>query len=567
MEKPAQIGDYQVEEELSQSSTATVYRAFEPALGRRVLIKKLHPQMTHDAEIRTRFEREAQLCAQLEHTNIVRVFGYRSDPELTMLVMEYVEGESLRAVISRLGRVEWRTALVILNQLLKGLASAHSKGILHRDIKPDNILISRQGEAKLTDFGLATLEDAPRLTRQGAVVGTPAYMPPEQISGEPADRRSDLFSLGATLYETLTGVSPFKADTFSETMHLILTAELQRPSAIIPDIPPEFDHLILRLLDKRPARRFGSAEQTLDELRRIASQYLVPLDPEPVAGLIAEAGISPAVRGEATTSAILKKKPKTLAYIAVAAAIAVIAAVMVTQNLKSSRESFSPVQTPIVQTRDSIPPSAESKTSVKTPSTADTVASLANLISKSPSLETVAPQVVNLVDSRPLLGEAFTDTTPSISGSGWFSITCEQWASITIDHTSYGVTPTLSPIELSTGEHQIVLTNDQFPSPVVETVIVKLKDSQRLHIDLLDYFGVLRVLAVNPWAEIFVDGESQGQTPLAKPIILSFGEHVIELRNPDFPTWRKMVNFTSTDRTLELTVDLTKISDEVGQNR
>ena len=98
-------------------------------------------------------------------------------------------------------------------------------------------------------------------------------------------------------------------------------------------------------------------------------------------------------------------------------------------------------------------------------------------------------------------------------------------------------------------------------------MIVKLKDSQRLHIDLLDYFGVLRVLAVNPWAEIFVDGESQGQTPLAKPIILSFGEHVIELRNPDFPTWRKMVNFTSTDRTLELTVDLTKISDEVGQNR
>ena len=567
MEKPAEIGGYQIEEELAKSSTATVYRAFEPALGRRVLIKKLHPQVAREPEVRARFEREAQLCARLEHTNIVRVFGYRSEPNLTMMVMEFVAGESLRSLLDRLGSIEWRTLLVILYQVLKGLASAHARGVLHRDIKPDNILISQEGEAKLTDFGLAVLEDAPHLTRQGAVVGTPAYMPPEQISGEPADRRSDLFSVGATFYEALTGVSPFKAETFSETMNLILTAELQPPSATVPEIPPEVDRFILKLLDKRPARRFGSAEEALEELRRIAGQHNAPLAPESVAQLIAESAGSTPTRTKTPSSVIVRRKSRRVELAAGLILVAAVAVLLLRQVMKPPQEQ--PAQTPKTQTEPS--DTAAQVTIRALPEPSGSVSDTFVQPERSPAPPPQAGIVSQPVASEPIpllaASGVIPDSTAPVTGTGWLKVTCDPWANITINQTAYGSTPISDPIELPAGEHQIIFTNDNFPAPVMQTVVIHPGESHEIHMELWDYVGVLKVRAVNPWAEIYVDGELVGQTPLANPIILAFGEHIIELRNPGFPIQRRMLNFSPEHRSEELTADLTDSGGAEGQNR
>jgi len=234
MEKNTEhISQYLIEQEIAQSSICSVYRATDEKLQRPVLIKKLHPQMAREEDIRNRFEREARVCAFLNHNNIVSIYDYHADPELSMLVLEFVMGQSLNALMRSCKRVEWKISLAILFGVLKGLAYAHSKGVVHRDIKPDNILLSSEGQVKITDFGLATLEDAPKLTRQGQIIGTPAYLPPEGVTGEPIDARSDLFSLGATIYEILTGKSAFHGENFSATINLILKHDPPPPLKLI----------------------------------------------------------------------------------------------------------------------------------------------------------------------------------------------------------------------------------------------------------------------------------------------------------------------------------------------
>ncbi|MBC8465593.1 serine/threonine protein kinase [bacterium] len=275
MEKEERIGKYLIEEELSHSTICTVYRASEESLHRPVLIKRLHPQMARENDIRERFEREARVCARVNHENIVSIYGYHAEPELSMLILEYVEGISLGDLIISRGAIPWKVGVVMLIGILNGLSFAHSKGVIHRDLKPDNILISNEGMVKITDFGLATLEDAPKLTRQGMVLGTPSYMPPESLTGVGTDERSDIFSLGVGFYEALTGVSPFQGENFSETMNKILKFKPPKPSEIITDIPKEIDHMIMRMIEKKSSQRFISASLAFDEITKIAENLSV----------------------------------------------------------------------------------------------------------------------------------------------------------------------------------------------------------------------------------------------------------------------------------------------------
>ena len=190
------------------------WRARDRVLDRPVFVKLLHPALSADAEIRARFEREAKAVARLDHPNLVRIYEYGEDPDEGLyMLLEWVEGRTLTARLAEgpLGGAEW---LPLARELLAGLAALHSVGILHRDLKPDNILIRLTDEGpgyKITDFSLAALRDAPRLTHHEAIVGTPAYMSPEQAAGGVPDERSDLFALGVVLYEAATGDNPFLA--------------------------------------------------------------------------------------------------------------------------------------------------------------------------------------------------------------------------------------------------------------------------------------------------------------------------------------------------------------------
>ncbi|MBA3778325.1 MAG: serine/threonine protein kinase, partial [Chloroflexi bacterium] len=212
--EPRRILDrYRLEERLGVGGTAEVWRAEDELLGRMVAVKLLHTHLLPDASSRARVEAEARSAAALTHPGIVGVYDIAMSDDEAAIVLEYVAGEPLNDLLARQGRLAERVAAAIGRQVAEALEHAHERGIVHRDVKPANILVSPDGRARLVDFGIArTLEEnAERLTLTGAVVGTLRYMAPEQLDGEPADRQTDVFGLGATLYEMLAGRPPFEA--------------------------------------------------------------------------------------------------------------------------------------------------------------------------------------------------------------------------------------------------------------------------------------------------------------------------------------------------------------------
>jgi hypothetical protein len=249
-----------------------VYRARDTRLGREVALKVISDGAALDPERLQRFEQEARLAGSLNHPNLVVVYDVGSEGGSPFLVTELLEGESLRHRLSR-GRLPLRTALEIGEQLAEGLAAAHARGVVHRDVKPENVFVTSAGRAKLLDFGIAKLT-APRAvdgtrnlldttltpeglgTRPGAVLGTPGYMSPEQVRGDPVDARTDIFSLGVVLYEMLAGAPAFPAKSLIESGHAILESE---PPTLPESVPASVDSLVRRCLEKEPARRFQSA--------------------------------------------------------------------------------------------------------------------------------------------------------------------------------------------------------------------------------------------------------------------------------------------------------------------
>ena len=210
MTEHEQIPGFELKRVISRSAIATVYEAYQPSLNRKAFLKKLHPQFAKDAELRARFEREAQICAKIKHLNLVDIYEYISSEDQVVLVLEYVEGNSLAELLKSKGPFPVDVAVSILMGILEGLAYAHAKGVIHRDLKPENILISEEGIVKISDWGLSFSPELGVLTHQGMAVGTPAYMSPEAASGGQITFRSDLFSLGVTVYEMFTGKRIFQ---------------------------------------------------------------------------------------------------------------------------------------------------------------------------------------------------------------------------------------------------------------------------------------------------------------------------------------------------------------------
>ncbi|HEB84382.1 MAG TPA: serine/threonine protein kinase, partial [Bacteroidetes bacterium] len=269
VERLEKLAGYRIGREISRSSIASVYEGEQPSLGRKVLIKILHPQLASDPEIRARFEREAQALARIKHKNIVHVYDYRSDAEAVLLVSEWIAHGSLEEYLREHGPIDERHAAALALDVLEGLAAAHEAGIIHRDIKPANLLIAAGGSIKITDFGLAQFEDSPHLTQQGVVMGTPAYAAPEVISGRPPDARCDLYSLGVTLYELLTGTNPFRAENLSETLNRVLSL---KPDPL-EGVSPEMGKFLASLLEKRPERRPATTRDALEQARALAEMH------------------------------------------------------------------------------------------------------------------------------------------------------------------------------------------------------------------------------------------------------------------------------------------------------
>jgi eukaryotic-like serine/threonine-protein kinase len=281
-----QIGSYRLESQLGQGGMGTVYRAFDTKLNRPVAIKFLSDDLA-DAAARRRFQREAQMASSLNHPHIVTVYDVGEFEGRQYLVTEFVDGGTLKDWTAQ--KREWRDVLDLLTGVADGLAAAHEAGILHRDIKPANILITKSGYAKLADFGLAKLTERPaaaddatrtmtdELTRRGTVVGTIAYMSPEQASGRTMDARSDVFSLATVMYQTLAGRRPFEGSTDLEVLQTIIHGS---PAPLANEIPAALRAVIEKALARDPGQRYQSMRELVAEMRRLMRQDLESVSPE-----------------------------------------------------------------------------------------------------------------------------------------------------------------------------------------------------------------------------------------------------------------------------------------------
>jgi serine/threonine protein kinase len=267
---PTTLGQYQIIREIARSNDI-VYEAYDPLMNRRVAVKELmmpHGSTGPQQEDRiSRFKREAQAAGTLNHPNIMTVYSFAEDSGRTFMAMEYLDGQTLRNEIDVKGTVTTNRAIQIAEDVLSGLEHAHSKGVIHRDIKPDNIQILSNDSVKITDFGIARLTFQPNLTIDGQVFGTPSYMSPEQVVGRDIDARSDLFSVGVMLYEMLTGKKPFGGDSVVSITYAIMNAEPERPQTMQWPLWS----VIERALSKSPAMRYANALEMKHALQEALS--------------------------------------------------------------------------------------------------------------------------------------------------------------------------------------------------------------------------------------------------------------------------------------------------------
>lgn len=274
---PQSFGHYDVESVLGRGAMGMVYLARDTRIGRKVALKTVHINEKFDDESEAnefykRLQREAELCGALQHPNIVTLYepGYDNNV-IAWLATEYVEGVNLRDHLRKKKPLELGESMRILEGILRGLAYAHAKGIVHRDIKPANILLTTSGEAKIADFGIARPVDS-NLTAVGEMLGTPSYMSPEQVRCQPVTTRSDLFSVGAVMYEMVTGVKAFGAPDVTGILRNVVELKPKLMHAISSEIPPPLSHFVERLFAKAPEERFASAIEALDELHRIREE-------------------------------------------------------------------------------------------------------------------------------------------------------------------------------------------------------------------------------------------------------------------------------------------------------
>jgi serine/threonine protein kinase len=262
------VGNYRIVEKIGEGGMGAVFRAVDEMLDREVAIKAIRPELAREPQIVERFRAEAKILARVSHPAIATIYSFFYDGGELFLAMEFVSGRTLAEVIADQGALPWQRAVTLLSTALEGIEQAHRVGIIHRDLKPDNLMLTEAGTLKVMDFGIARMAGSSHMTQTGLLVGTLRYVAPEQIRGEEVDQRTDIYSLGAVLYQMLTARVPFDGPTDFAILKAQLDEPPVPPGSRVPGLPGWVDRAVLKALEKQPAARF----QTVEELRLYLSR-------------------------------------------------------------------------------------------------------------------------------------------------------------------------------------------------------------------------------------------------------------------------------------------------------
>ena len=332
------IGKYELRAQLGRGAMGVVYEAFDTVIERKVALKVLRTDVfaaEQLPDVRARFKREAHSAGKLSHPNIVTIFDYGEHEGAPYIVMDLMSGQELSRRLEAGARLPLAETVKIIADLLSALSYAHESGVVHRDIKPSNLFLLRDGTLKVVDFGVARIESS-ELTETGAILGTPAYMSPEQFLGLPVDGRSDLFSVGVILYHLLTGDRPFSGSP-TTIMQKVLRQEPIEPTALNPTLAPDWDTVIKRALAKKPEQRFQSARQFADAIRFVMEGKALPKAQEFV-DRDATVKLPGGMQGDAPQA----KPAKSPAWVVFAFGAAAVAAAAVAVTLHFTRQQQPP---------------------------------------------------------------------------------------------------------------------------------------------------------------------------------------------------------------------------------
>jgi len=338
------LGKYKIQDRIGTGGMAEVYRGFHEKLNRTVAVKILHPSLTNDPEFTARFEREARLAANLRHPGIVQVYDFDMQGDLYFLIMEYINGGSLKKHLEDLSSLNEYMPLKEVSRTVRQIANAldyaHDQGMLHRDLKPANILIDDSGNTYLSDFGIARLVDSSEITRSGSILGTPAYMSPEQCEGKPLTPVSDLYSLGIVIFEMISGHVPFDAESSLAVLQMHIHEDIPLLEDTRTGLPSGLDRFLQKALAKKPEDRFQSALEMARAFATLVPDFSDTVQVESRAGAIDKPSTGTNLRSVPQTG---KSRPTGwLVAIGVIAVLLISAVVMVwiarQSNLAAARQ-------------------------------------------------------------------------------------------------------------------------------------------------------------------------------------------------------------------------------------
>lgn len=280
------IANFELQELIGSGGMANIYKGVQLSLERPVAIKVLHQHLTLNEDFVTRFKQEAKQAAILQHQNIVSIIDYGHQDAEYFIAMEYIDGQNLKDILSRIKRFPLEVALLIAREVASGLKYAHIQGLIHRDIKPANIMLSKDGRVVITDFGIAKTYGDMSITVTGQTIGSPAYMSPEQAAGRPIDHRCDIFSLGIVLYEIVTGEKPFKGDNYQEAMTNVISGTPADPSSLRVDVNLAIESIMKKALQKDSESRYQDAEEMAAQIDTELEHYVLPSEKKVIAGFV-----------------------------------------------------------------------------------------------------------------------------------------------------------------------------------------------------------------------------------------------------------------------------------------